>query len=51
MEFGILGPLEVSSGGWALDLGGPKQRALLLSETANSKAQRISCSSGSRRCW
>jgi hypothetical protein len=51
MEFGILGPLEVFSGGQTLDLGGAKQRALLVSETSNSKAQRISCSPGSRRCW
>jgi len=29
MEFRILGPLEVRSNGAALDLGGPKQRALL----------------------
>jgi predicted ATPase/DNA-binding SARP family transcriptional activator len=29
MEFRILGPLEVSSGDESLDLGGPKQRALL----------------------
>ena len=29
MEFRILGPLEVRSDGRALDLGGPKQRALL----------------------
>jgi hypothetical protein len=29
MEFRILGPLEVSSEGQALDLGGAKQRALL----------------------
>lgn len=29
MEFGILGPLEVTSGGQSLDLGGAKQRALL----------------------
>ncbi len=29
MEFRILGPLEVISGGQALDLGGAKQRALL----------------------
>src|SRR3954452_21242681 len=29
MEFRILGPLEVLEGGRALDLGGPKQRALL----------------------
>src|SRR4029453_4939957 len=29
MEFRILGPLEVSSDGQALDLGGAKQRALL----------------------
>jgi DNA-binding SARP family transcriptional activator len=29
MEFRILGPLEVLSGGKALDLGGQKQRALL----------------------
>ena len=29
MDFRILGPLEVSEGGRTLDLGGPKQRALL----------------------
>src|SRR3954462_461980 len=29
MEFRILGPLEVLANGRALDLGGPKQRALL----------------------
>ena len=29
MEFRILGPLEVVENGQALDLGGPKQRALL----------------------
>src|SRR6266516_95305 len=29
MEFRILGPLEVLSDGRALDLGGPKQRAVL----------------------
>jgi Transcriptional regulatory protein, C terminal len=29
VDFGILGPLEVREGGRALDLGGPKQRALL----------------------
>src|SRR5439155_4226885 len=29
MEFRILGPLEVLSDGQALNLGGPKQRALL----------------------
>src|SRR3954470_7647219 len=29
MEFRVLGPLEVSSGGAPLDLGGAKQRALL----------------------
>ena len=29
MEFRILGPLEVVDGGKALDLGGPKQRAIL----------------------
>src|SRR6266496_421178 len=29
MEFRILGPLEVLSDGQALDLGGPKQRAVL----------------------
>ena len=29
MDFRILGPLEVSSGSETLDLGGPKQRALL----------------------
>src|SRR4051812_16254508 len=29
MEFRILGPLEVRSNGQAVDLGGPKQRALL----------------------
>jgi DNA-binding SARP family transcriptional activator/class 3 adenylate cyclase/tetratricopeptide (TPR) repeat protein len=29
MEFRVLGPLEVSSGGGLLDLGGAKQRALL----------------------
>src|SRR3954454_6144854 len=29
MEFRILGPLEVLADGRALDLGGPKQRALL----------------------
>jgi DNA-binding SARP family transcriptional activator/streptogramin lyase len=29
LEFGVLGPLEVRSGGRALPLGGPKQRALL----------------------
>src|SRR5690349_15303143 len=29
MEFRILGPLEVLSDGRVLDLGGPKQRALL----------------------
>jgi DNA-binding SARP family transcriptional activator len=29
MEFRLLGPLEVVDGGRALDLGGPKQRALL----------------------
>ena len=29
MEFGVLGPLEVRAHGRALDLGAPKQRALL----------------------
>ncbi len=29
MEFRVLGPLEVVDGLRALDLGGPKQRALL----------------------
>src|SRR3954447_25831088 len=29
MEFGILGPLEVRADGRALELGGPKPRALL----------------------
>src|SRR3954447_21252408 len=29
MEFRILGPLEVQANGRTLDLGGPKQRALL----------------------
>ena len=29
MEFGILGPLRVSSGDGALDLGAPAQRALV----------------------
>src|ERR1051326_127193 len=29
MEFRILGPLEVRSDGYAIDLGGAKQRALL----------------------
>jgi DNA-binding SARP family transcriptional activator/DNA-binding beta-propeller fold protein YncE len=29
LEFGVLGPLEVRSGGRPLPLGGPKQRALL----------------------
>ena len=30
MEFRILGPLEVTSGGTVLELGGAKQRALLV---------------------
>ena len=29
VEFSVLGPLDVRSGGHAIDIGGPKQRALL----------------------